>query len=104
MRRLLLSMMALSSLSVMMGCSCYRTSGICDCAYDDYCSSRTPWIRHTGGHVETPGVLSTVPAGVPVTTPTTLPKAMPSSTPKMPPAAPEAARDLPPIVTPAKGF
>ena len=25
-----------------------HSHGICDCEYDDYCSSRSPWVRHGG--------------------------------------------------------
>jgi hypothetical protein len=33
--------------------------GICDCEFDDYCASRSPWVRlgaptHVGGHVGEP--------------------------------------------------
>lgn len=101
MRRLLLSITAFCSLSILTGCTAYCTRGICDCAYDDYCSSRSPWIR-MGGPVSA-SEISTVP-GAPAVAPATLPKAMPSSTPKMPPPAPTSARDLPPIVTPEKGL
>jgi hypothetical protein len=103
MRRLLLSVMALCSLSVMVGCQAHCTRGICDCAYDDYCSSRTPWIRHSHAEVAVPNGVPIDPVNV---VPTTLPKAMPpvAPAPKMPPVAPAGARELPPIVTPAKGL
>ena len=100
MRRLLLSVMSLCSLSMMLGCQAYCTRGICDCAYDDYCTSRTPWIRHSS--VDMP-LLNSVPAGPVNVVPTTLPRAMPPA-PNMPPVAPETSRSLPPIVTPAKGL
>ncbi len=101
MRRLVLSVMSLCSLSMMLGCQAYCTRGICDCAYDDYCTSRTPWIRHS--HAETP-LLNSVPAAPNgVVVPGNLPRALPPA-PNMPPVAPETSRSLPPIVAPAKGL
>jgi hypothetical protein len=34
--------------------------GICDCEYEDYCSSRAPWIR-MGGHITTSPIAEPVP-------------------------------------------
>ena len=33
-----------------------HSHGICDCEYDDYCASRSPWVRHGG----------VMPVGIPV--------------------------------------
>jgi hypothetical protein len=49
--------------------------GVCDCEYDDYCSSRSPWLRHG---VSTPGmpVVTTGPVseGIPPPTSKSLPE------------------------------
>ena len=58
MRRLMLILVALSFLGAMSGCKHACSHGMCDCEYDDYCSSRSPWIRYGGapmvGHVAGP--------------------------------------------------
>jgi hypothetical protein len=43
--RTILMTAALLVLGSLAGC-CHRHShGICDCEYDDYCLSRSPWVR-----------------------------------------------------------
>ena len=36
---------ALLVLGSLAGCSHQHSHGICDCEYDDYCASRSPWVR-----------------------------------------------------------
>jgi len=80
MRRLMFLLIAVSFLGPLVGCNtcgsgCGLTSncgtsgcstgrcgagdrshshGICDCEHDDYCSSRTPWVRHGYTGIATP--------------------------------------------------
>jgi hypothetical protein len=96
MRRALFFLIAFSFLGSMVGCStcgsagCGLSSrstgscstgrcgaghrahahGICDCEEDDYCTSRSPWIRHG---VSTPGVpiVTTGPVSEVIPPPTT---------------------------------
>ncbi len=58
MRRLILSLLCVSWLAIFAGChstcnqgcnkGCHAgcTHGVCDCEFEDHCSSRTPWVRH----------------------------------------------------------
>jgi len=39
---------AASVLVGLSGCHWMHSHGVCDCEFDDYCSSRTPWVRSTG--------------------------------------------------------
>ena len=57
MRRFLLSVVALSFLSALVGCKCVTTHGVCDCVADDHCSTRQPWINQLdlGVQQELPG-------------------------------------------------
>lgn len=50
-----------------------HSHGVCDCEYDDYCSSRSPWIRTNGG-----GIVHT-PIAVPASEPIPTPKVLPDS-------------------------
>ena len=45
MRRLMLLLVGVSLLTMLAGCNCFHSHGICDCEYDDHCASRSPWIR-----------------------------------------------------------
>jgi hypothetical protein len=45
--------------------------GICDCDEDDYCTSRTPWVRQ-GGFISPNGAV--LPAGEPIPAPKDMPK------------------------------
>jgi hypothetical protein len=45
MRRLMLLLVGVSLLSMLAGCHCFHTHGICDCEEDDHCSSRSPWVH-----------------------------------------------------------
>ncbi len=45
MRRLFISLLAMSFVGAVVGCS--HTHGVCDCENDDPCATRAPWV-HTG--------------------------------------------------------
>ncbi|MCI0376658.1 MAG: hypothetical protein L0215_03550 [Gemmataceae bacterium] len=54
MRRLLFSLFALCFMGALAGCC--TSHGVCDCDFEDHCSTRAPWIQvsspgssHTGG-------------------------------------------------------
>jgi hypothetical protein len=61
MRRLMLSLFVLSMLLSMVGCHCTLTQGICDCAGDDYCTSRSPWVNHGSSAVDQSAPMSPAP-------------------------------------------
>jgi len=89
MRRLFLSLLCVSWLAIFAGCqstcnqgcdsgcgrgafggrSCSTTHGVCDCAVDEHCSSRAPWIR-----MAPPVVLGGPIEAVPVAPAKALPK------------------------------
>jgi hypothetical protein len=48
MRRMMVFLVGVSLLSMLAGCNCFHSHGICDCEDDDHCSSRSPWIRGNG--------------------------------------------------------
>ena len=48
MRRLLLSVLALSALGLTTGCKSARMHGVCDCTIDDPCATRAPWVQQPG--------------------------------------------------------
>ena len=62
MRRLMMMMVALSFFGVLTGCKCVFSHGVCDCYQDDYCSSRSPWIRYNTSATAPP---EAIPAPVP---------------------------------------
>jgi hypothetical protein len=49
MRRVFLSVLSLSGLALV-GCDHVCSHGVCDCDFDDHCSTRAPWV-HMAGHV-----------------------------------------------------
>ncbi|HZZ79184.1 MAG TPA: hypothetical protein VFE62_11735 [Gemmataceae bacterium] len=77
MRRVLLFLASICVISLLAGCHLYHWHGVCDCQMDDYCSSRSPWIR-TGAVA--PGL---TPAPVEYVAPpgTTVPAPMPAKLP-----------------------
>ena len=83
MRRLILSLLGVSSLAIFAGChtcspgcntglgghSRSTSHGVCDCEVDDHCSSLTPWVR-----LAPPVVLGAPVAAVPAPHAKALPK------------------------------
>ena len=50
MRRLMLLLFVVGFVGSMAGCHLMHTHGICDCAEDNHCLERAPWL-HYGGPV-----------------------------------------------------
>lgn len=67
---------AASVLVGLSGCHWMHSHGVCDCEYDDYCTSRTPWVRSTG---MPPPVVSSTPG--PISEPIPAPAPAPSKLP-----------------------
>ena len=66
MRRTMLFLLAVSFLGSMTGCCLTQTHGMCDCDFEDHCSSRAPWTRY--GPQVAPQVAPTseaIPAPIP---------------------------------------
>jgi len=56
----MLSIFVVGALISLVGCSnCNFTHGICDCQVDDYCTSRSPWLRYNSTPTD---VVETIPA------------------------------------------
>ncbi|MCI0641808.1 MAG: hypothetical protein L0Y72_20510 [Gemmataceae bacterium] len=53
MRRLLFSLFALCFMGAMAGCC--TTHGVCDCDFEDHCSTRAPWIQVSAPSASTGG-------------------------------------------------
>ena len=47
-------------LTSMAGCHWSHAHGVCDCEFDDYCSSRSPWVRFGPGYEAPP--IDAIPA------------------------------------------
>jgi hypothetical protein len=76
MRRLIGLLACACVMSVLAGCNLYHWHGVCDCQYDDYCSSRAPWVRQGGAVAPTteyvsptPGNIESIPAPLPAKLP-----------------------------------
>ena len=64
MRRLLFSLLAMSLMSVLVGC--HATHGVCDCGcdIDEPCAYRAPWVNEgaTQGETNSPEIRESLPA------------------------------------------
>jgi hypothetical protein len=65
MRRLMLSLCALSLLGAMVGCKGTHTRGACDCQDEDQCYTRQPWVSSSPPGGIYPPPPSGGPGGVP---------------------------------------
>ena len=45
MRRLMLLLAVVGFIGSLAGCRIMRTHGVCDCAEDNHCAERAPWLR-----------------------------------------------------------
>jgi hypothetical protein len=74
MRRLLFSLLAMSSVGMFAGCEAIHgvigaTHGVCDCShdFDDTCSYRAPWVNEgapkTGASAPLPEIREALPSG-----------------------------------------
>ncbi len=67
MRRLMFMLVSVSLLTMLAGCcSAFHSHGICDCEEDDWCASRSPWVR-TGSPAPAP--VESLPAPTPAKLP-----------------------------------